>query len=453
MDISRVRRIGVVVLASVSLLPAVVSAQSAFTGVVRDTSGAVLPGVTVEAASPALIEKSDPWSPMKTARYRLVDLRPGVYTLTFTLDGFSSVKREGIELPSDFTMTVNTEMKVGALEETLTVTGVGARRRRAEHDQVAGAQSRDVLDADSDRPHDSGDGAADHRRLAEHPGRRRLARDAADLHVRARHELVADDGAGRRPDGQRPRRRRCRAELLQQLDEPGDGLHDERRVGGRVGRRRAAQHDPERRRQHRSTAASSPAIQNKSFQTDNLTDELKARGLKSADGIDKLSNFEASVRRTDQEGQGLVLPVGAHVPPRHAAGRRRSTRDGSPGVDPQSINSAQARIIWQISQKNKLSVYNDRIGKNRGAAMTAGFDPATASQVWNSPIYTTGAVKLTSTVTNRILRRRRRSRPTTSATTSCISRGHLEAARHAGVVHAPSTSRTLALGTQVQRRA
>ena len=62
--------------------------------------------------------------------------------------------------------------------------------------------------------------------------------------------------------------------------------------------------------------------QNKSFQTDNLTDELKARGLKSADGIDKLSNFEGVLRRTDQEGPGLVLRVGAHVPSRHAAGRR-----------------------------------------------------------------------------------------------------------------------------------
>ena len=77
--------------------------------------------------------------------------------------------------------------------------------------------------------------------------------------------------------------------------------------------------------------------------------------------------------------------------------------DGSAGVDPQSIASAQARIIWQISSKNKLAIYNDRLGKNRGAAMTAGFDPATASVVWNSPIYTTGAIKYTSTLSNRLL--------------------------------------------------
>ena len=103
-------------------------------------------------------------------------------------------------------------------------------------------------------------------------------------------------------------------------------------------------------------------------------------------------------------------------------------------VDPQSINSAQARIVWQISQKTKLSVYNDRIGKNRGAAMTAGFDPATASVVWNSPIYTTGSVKFTSTLTNRLLVEGGFS--TNYERYNILYAGrHREAARHAGVVH------------------
>ena len=110
-------------LACLCVGPASALAQSAFTGVVKDTSGAVLPGVTVEAASPVLIEKIRTVVTDENGAYRLVDLRPGVYTLTFTLAGFSTVKREGLELSSDFTMTLNTEMKVGALEETLTVTG------------------------------------------------------------------------------------------------------------------------------------------------------------------------------------------------------------------------------------------------------------------------------------------------------------------------------------------
>ena len=92
-------------------------------GVVRDTSGAVLPGVTVEASSPALIEKSRSVVTDGQGRYTIVDLRPGTYTVTFTLPGFATVRREGIELTSGFTANVSADLKVGTIEETVTVTG------------------------------------------------------------------------------------------------------------------------------------------------------------------------------------------------------------------------------------------------------------------------------------------------------------------------------------------
>jgi hypothetical protein len=107
----------------VVLAPAIASAQSSFAGVVRDPSGAVLPGVTVEAASPALIEKVRSVVTDGTGQYRIENLRPGTYTVTFTLPGFAIVRREGIELAGTFTATVNAELRVGALEETITVTG------------------------------------------------------------------------------------------------------------------------------------------------------------------------------------------------------------------------------------------------------------------------------------------------------------------------------------------
>lgn len=106
-----------------ALAPATVLAQSAISGTVRDTSSAVLPGVTVEAASPALIEKTRAAVTDSQGLYRLVDLRPGVYTVTFSLPGFSTVRREGLELPDAFTATVNAELSVGSVEETITVTG------------------------------------------------------------------------------------------------------------------------------------------------------------------------------------------------------------------------------------------------------------------------------------------------------------------------------------------
>jgi hypothetical protein len=83
----------------------------------------VLPGVTVEASSVVLIEKVRSAITDGTGQYRIEDLRPGTYAVTFTLPGFSSIRREGIELTGSFTATVNVELRVGALEETVTVSG------------------------------------------------------------------------------------------------------------------------------------------------------------------------------------------------------------------------------------------------------------------------------------------------------------------------------------------
>jgi hypothetical protein len=117
--LGRVLAIGVLAV----LLPGMAYAQAGIAGVVRDSSGAVLPGVTVEAASPALIEKVRTVITDGEGLYRIVDLRPGTYSVTFTLPGFNTVKREGVELSGDAVANVTAEMRVGALEETITVTG------------------------------------------------------------------------------------------------------------------------------------------------------------------------------------------------------------------------------------------------------------------------------------------------------------------------------------------
>ncbi|MEO8255720.1 MAG: TonB-dependent receptor [Acidobacteriota bacterium] len=97
--------------------------QASFAGIVRDSSGGVVPGVTVEASSPVLIEKSRSAVTDDTGRYRIVGLTQGTYTLTFTLQGFNTVRREGIELSGSLTAAIDVEMRVGALEETVTVKG------------------------------------------------------------------------------------------------------------------------------------------------------------------------------------------------------------------------------------------------------------------------------------------------------------------------------------------
>ncbi len=98
-------------------------AQTALAGVVKDTSGAVLPGVTVEASSPVLLEKSRSATTDGTGQYRLPDLTPGTYTITFTLSGFATVKREGVDVSGSGVVTINADMKVGSVSETITVTG------------------------------------------------------------------------------------------------------------------------------------------------------------------------------------------------------------------------------------------------------------------------------------------------------------------------------------------
>src|SRR6266853_2348344 len=119
----RVLRALVLVAVGSLILPRAGLAQSAIAGVVKDSTGAVLPGVTVEASSPALIEKTKSAVTNEAGQYRVVDLRPGTYSVTFVLTGFTTIRREGIVLEANFTAPINAEMKVGGVQESVTVTG------------------------------------------------------------------------------------------------------------------------------------------------------------------------------------------------------------------------------------------------------------------------------------------------------------------------------------------
>ena len=135
----RFARIGFLVVLAVLLTPAFTLAQSAIAGLVTDATGAILPGVTVEATSPALIEKTRSVVSDGAGRYRIEDLRPGTYSVAFSLPGFSHFVREGIVLESNFTATINAQLKVGSLEETVTVSG------QSPVVDVQSTQSRTVL--------------------------------------------------------------------------------------------------------------------------------------------------------------------------------------------------------------------------------------------------------------------------------------------------------------------
>ena len=115
--------VGLFAVATVLFLPLAARAQGSIAGSIKDPSGAMLPGVTVEASSPALIEKTRTAVSDSSGNYRIVDLPPGTYSVHFSLTGFKKVIREGIIIQGTFSAPVNAEMQVGALEETITVSG------------------------------------------------------------------------------------------------------------------------------------------------------------------------------------------------------------------------------------------------------------------------------------------------------------------------------------------
>ncbi len=395
------------------VVPTLALAQSAFTGVVRDTSGAVLPGVTVEAASDVLIEKTRSVITDENGGYRLVDLRPGVYTLTFSLEGFSSVKREGIELSSNFTMTLNADLRVGALEETLTVTGA-APTVDVQSTTKSQVLNREALDAiptgrtiqgmgqlitgvNLNQPDVGGSRAMQQTYMSAHGS------GASQTTVQVDGLLVNGldvDGAVQNYFNSSMSQEMVYTTSGAGADVAGGGirLNQIPRDGGNT-----------------LNGSIFLGYQNENFQGDNVTQSLRNRGLRSTDGIAKLYNIEGAVGGPIKKDKVWyfvsardfvlhTLPADTYVGLAGTGGLNRAPTPGDErGVDEQDIKSIQARVVWQISQKNKLAVYNDRIAKNRGAAMTAGLDPATASIVWNSPIYTVGIVKFTSAISSRLL--------------------------------------------------
>ena len=244
-----------------SLIPASVLAQGASTatiaGVVRDSSGAVLPGVTVEAASPALIEKVRSTVTDERGQYRLSELRPGTYTVTFSLAGFATLKREGLELRTNFTAQVDAELEVSQLRGDHHRHRRHAPGGRAERDAAAHGVARSArhgADGEERPRHRRADSRG--RRAAERAGRRRQQGRALGPHHRARRQDVRlAPAAGRhalqRVDARHRQPRRHRPRLLRQSARRAGGRCRPRDDGlGRVlARRRAGEQHSQGRRQ------------------------------------------------------------------------------------------------------------------------------------------------------------------------------------------------------------
>jgi hypothetical protein len=410
-----------VALACLAALPSAAQAQSAIAGVVKDSSGAVLPGVTVEAASDALIEKTRTVTTDGSGLYKIIDLRPGVYTITVTLAGFQTFKREQLELPSGFTATVDATMKVGGLEESVTVSG-SSPVVDVQSNTQARVLPREILDSVPNAhtiqsvgqlipglsltsPDVGGSvqmqqtyfsvhgiGAAGTSALMDGMIVNTMEADGAVLNyftTAGNQEMVYQTGGG---GGDAPT--------------GGLNLNMVPREGG-----------------NRFSGSSSLGLEN--WQSDNFTQQLKDRGVTAVDKLGSYHDFDvtqggpikrdriwfflvgriqgeqkpvANTTRTDPSLIGNPTAMAAAV-----AACRAVPGSCPQGVSPEHINSGLGRLTMQVSQKIKLQLYDDRVHKDRASAIASGDDQSQQGIHWTSPNYTTDAAKLTATVTSRLL--------------------------------------------------
>ncbi len=391
-------------------LPGDASAQSVIAGVVRDTTGAVLPGVTVEASSPALIEKVRTVTTDEAGQFRIVDLRPGLYAVTFTLAGFGTVRREGIELTTDFTASINAELRLGSLEETVTVTGETpiVDIQSATQTQVL---TRDLLDAiptgrsiwavgsmmtgiSLSEPDVGGSRGMQQVYMAVHGSDRRDNAIQIDGMI---VNGIEGDGAIQNyfNDGMFQEMSYQTSGLTAEVQSSGVRLNMIPKDGSNV---------------FRGSAFWSQVPGD--WQTDNFTEELAATGLRAPNRVSRIFDlnlglggpivrdrlwFFSSFRRwgVDQ----TITDSFYNLDPTRRTYQPDSSRQT---VDDNVIKSGVVRLTLQMAQKHKFAAYLDRIVKFRGHECPA-LSAEEACGIRTPKRYFTAQAKYTATPTTRLL--------------------------------------------------
>jgi hypothetical protein len=369
-------------LALAVLSPLGAAAQSTITGVVRDESGGVLPGVNVEAASPALIEKTRAVVTDDQGRYRLIDLRPGNYSLVFALSGFSTVRREAVEVPANLVVTINADLKVGALEESVTVSGQAAQvdTQQASRTQVLNREFLDALPTT----------------------RNTMAIGYLAAGVQMSVPDIGGRNTGNQP-GMRAHGVRGPWGILQMVD----GLTVSTLEGGQL-----FYFDESSMNETSVTTSAIPAenptggIRMNSilrdggnsvtgdvhlngtdgrWVADNVTDELRARGIRESSGVSQVQYFTGALG-----GPILQNKLWYIVSARHAASdvtvanvpKEIVTTNGDVirGVVDSYIRNASVRLTWQATQKQKYAGFVQRVFKRLGGNFAFGQDPRIGTQ-------------------------------------------------------------------------
>jgi hypothetical protein len=384
----------------VLFLPAAASAQSTIAGLVKDASGAILPGVTVEASSPALIEKVRAVVSDAQGRYAIVDLRPGVYKVVFTLPGFTTFVQDAIDLPSNFTATVNGDLKVGAVEETVTVSGM-APVVDVQNAQRTTVLTRALLDAvPVPRMYQAEGALAVGTKVSDQNvgGARSAVNPRLTAHMSVTKDTTIDvdgmkmntlvGGGDSHPDHNDAMTQEVTvqtAALGAEVSAGGPHLNLIPREGGNT-----------------FSGATYVGYTDSSFQFDNLTDDLVKRGLQTPDAVKMIYDVNASVGGPIKSDKLWFFGSYRNVGNDNIVANSFYP-DGSPGVYDQRVRNYTLRLTWQVSPRNKITAYDDYQTKYVGHLYTSGIDVATASRTRPPVIKYTNAVKWTSAVSNKLV--------------------------------------------------
>ncbi len=394
----------------VLLTASAASAQSAISGSARDTSGAVMPGVTVEASSSVLIEKVRTVVTDSEGRYSIVDLRPGTYLVVFSLPGFSSFRREGIELPANFTATINAEMRVGAVEESVTVTGaspvVDVQTTQRTH-----VLNRELLDSLPTGRNYSGLAAL-------MPGVKMSNTDVGgnqqmeQIYMRVHGSRQTDTTV--QVDGMQLNSLMSDGQVQAYFSDAANAEVSYSTAGGgadvSAGGLRINMIPKEGG--NRTSGALFIGGTREEWQGNNVTAELEARGVTSGDTVQHVSDYNFAIGGPLRQDRLWYFTTVRRIATDEVVannffrdGRQGFFTGGRSGVEDQWIFNLMGRLTWQASPKVKITSYFDRYPKFKGHEMGALTDPDTAARRrdWEHALYYTTQTKATAALTSRLL--------------------------------------------------
>src|SRR6476660_6748321 len=396
------------------LLPSTASAQSAFSGIVRDTSGAVLPGVSVEAASPVLIEKTRTVVTDEQGRYTITDLRPGTYKLSFTLAGFATFVRDGVELAGNTTAPINAEMKVGALQESVTVSGQSplVDVQNAQRTQVV---ERDVIDALPTTRNMQSVGAIIPGVKISRPdvgGSQGMEQTYMRTHgADDRHTNIQVDGMTVNSSmGDGNIQAYNDDALAQQVVFQTSALPAEVAAGG-VRVNMIPKDGGNTFKGGGFFGGTAP-----SWQANNLTDDLRAKGFKYRNFVQHVQDFNGNIGGPLKQDRLWFFSTARHqsvdegvgnsfYPADYSDSQGIDHKAGDPSIQHQYVRDVLLRLTYQANQKTKASAYYERIWKHKDPELLSGYDPITASDIRDPKHaqYYVAQAKVTSTLTNKLL--------------------------------------------------